>query len=39
MKLFSCPACGQAVYFENVTCVRCGRATGYDPATDAMVAL
>jgi len=39
MKLFSCPACGQAVYFENVTCVRCGRATGYDPAGDRMVAL
>jgi hypothetical protein len=31
MKLFSCQACGQVVYFENIACERCGRALGYLP--------
>ena len=39
MKLFSCPACDQVVYFENVTCERCERALGYDALSDRMVAL
>ncbi len=29
MKLFSCGACGQTVYFENVQCVRCGNRLGF----------
>ncbi len=29
MKLFSCQACGQLLYFENVLCENCGRALGY----------
>jgi len=39
MKLFSCPACGQIVYFGNVRCERCGEALGYEPETNVMVAL
>jgi len=29
VKLFSCQACGQLLYFENVLCEACGRALGY----------
>jgi len=29
MKLFSCQACGQLLYFENVRCEQCGRVLGY----------
>ena len=29
MKLFSCQACGQVLYFENIRCEHCGRALGY----------
>jgi len=29
MKLFSCQACGQLLYFENVRCENCGHALGY----------
>jgi len=39
MKNFSCSACGNKVYFENVTCVRCGHAQGFDAGAQAMVAL
>lgn len=31
MKLFTCQNCGQLVYFENETCVRCGHRLGYLP--------
>ena len=31
MKLFSCQACGQLLYFENVQCVHCRRSLGYLP--------
>src|ERR1700712_2272572 len=39
MKLFSCPACGQIVFFGNVRCERCGEGLGYEPETNVMVAL
>ncbi|WAP67018.1 zinc-binding metallopeptidase family protein [Jiella pelagia] len=39
MKLFSCPACSQVVFFENVLCERCGHALGYEPDTNRMLAL
>ena len=39
MKQFSCSACGNRVYFENVACVRCGHALGFDTELQAMVAL
>ena len=29
MKLFSCQACGQLLYFENVRCEHCGHILGY----------
>ena len=31
MRVFTCQACGQLLYFENVRCERCGRALGYLP--------
>jgi hypothetical protein len=31
MKLFSCNACGQTLYFDNVVCTRCGHALGFVP--------
>lgn len=36
MKLFSCPFCGKAAYFENVTCAHCGSAIGYEPISDIL---
>jgi hypothetical protein len=39
MKNFSCSACGNKVYFENVTCVRCGHALGFDAEAQVVVAL
>ena len=39
MKLFKCQCCGQVLHFENSTCLRCGRAVGYQPETDRMVAV
>lgn len=29
MKVFHCDHCGQLLFFENVNCVRCGRALAY----------
>ncbi len=39
MRLFTCPACGQMLYFENTRCEQCGHTLGYDPATFCMRAL
>jgi hypothetical protein len=39
MKLFSCQACGQLVYFENVRCEHCGHVLGYLPDKTAISAL
>lgn len=39
MKNFSCTACSNKVYFENVQCLRCNHALGYDVGTARMVAL
>ncbi len=39
MKLFTCQACGQLLYFENVSCVHCGRALGYLPDLGRISAL
>ncbi|MET0258400.1 MAG: putative zinc-binding peptidase [Methylobacterium sp.] len=39
MKLFSCPACDQVVFFSNVTCERCGHALGYEPRQNRVLAL
>ena len=39
MKLFTCRACGQVLYFENTLCERCGRRLGFLPATMTLTAL
>lgn len=31
MKLFSCPNCGNRLYFENAQCLACGSPLAYDP--------
>lgn len=39
MKIFSCSKCGQAAFFENVRCTRCGVALAYLPDHAALSAL
>jgi hypothetical protein len=39
VKLFSCPSCKLVVFFGNIRCVRCTAALGYEPASNAMIAL
>jgi hypothetical protein len=39
MKLFSCDHCGNALYFENVVCERCGHRLGYVPGANALISL
>lgn len=39
MRLFSCPACDQVVFFSNTVCERCGHALGYEPLSNRMLAL
>ena len=36
MKRFACPVCGNEVHFRNLSCVQCGTALGYQPASVAM---
>ena len=39
MRLFTCPSCGQTLYFENTRCVSCSRTLGYDAAAFCMRSL
>ena len=39
MKVFHCDHCGQLLFFENVSCVRCGRALAYVPLLHDMTSL
>lgn len=39
MRVFACQACGNAVHFENTTCLSCGRKLGYLPERFAVTAL
>jgi len=39
MRLFTCQACGQTLFFENARCERCGRRLGFLPGAGAMSAL
>ena len=39
MRTFACQACGQSVYFENVTCTQCGATLGFLPDELRLVAL
>ena len=31
MNTFKCYACGNTVYFENIRCLKCGHALGFEP--------
>jgi hypothetical protein len=39
VRAFTCPACGQLLFFENSECLRCGAAVGYVPEERTFVAL
>jgi hypothetical protein len=39
MRNFTCTSCGNEVFFENLTCLQCDHAVGFDPARSKMVAL
>jgi hypothetical protein len=39
MRNFACTSCGNEVFFENVTCLQCDHAVGFDPFRNKMVAL
>lgn len=39
MKVFHCDHCNQLLFFENVVCVRCGRALAYVPELMDLVSL
>lgn len=39
MRLFSCPACQQQVYFENTVCLACGNEMAFAPDQMQMVAV
>jgi hypothetical protein len=36
VKVFSCPGCGQLVFFANTACVRCGTSFVFDPERRVM---
>ncbi len=39
MRVFHCDHCGQLLFFENVSCVRCGRALAYVPELRTVTSL
>ncbi|HVH44720.1 MAG TPA: putative zinc-binding peptidase [Labilithrix sp.] len=39
MKVFHCDHCGQLLFFENINCVRCGRALAYVPELTHLASL
>lgn len=39
MKNFSCSVCDSTVYFENVVCLSCGHALGFDSSTSSVISL
>jgi len=39
LKLFTCEACGNIIYFENCVCQRCGRRIAYAPEQQRLLAL
>jgi hypothetical protein len=39
MDTFTCPQCGQLVFFANTACVRCSTSLGFDPELLTMVAV
>ena len=39
MRAFTCPNCSQLVFFENMSCLRCGTALGFRPERLEIVAV
>lgn len=39
MRLFKCQHCGQLLYFQNITCEKCGHRLGYLPSATMLSAL
>ncbi len=39
MRVFHCDHCGQLLFFENINCVRCGRALAFIPELNDLVSL
>ena len=39
MKIAVCASCGSNVYFENVTCLRCGHALGFDSSRTELITM
>jgi hypothetical protein len=39
MKVFHCDHCGQLLFFENVNCIRCGRALAFVPERGDLASL
>ncbi|MBL6852060.1 MAG: putative zinc-binding peptidase [Alphaproteobacteria bacterium] len=39
MRVFTCQACGQLLYFENIRCEKCGRSLGYLPDKETISAI
>ncbi|HEY3855377.1 MAG TPA: putative zinc-binding peptidase [Verrucomicrobiae bacterium] len=39
MKVYYCGGCGSLVFFENVKCLNCGRALGFDPSRAEVIAV
>ena len=39
MKLFTCSACYNLLYFENSICLNCARTVGFDPSTLSLLTL
>lgn len=39
MRTFACTNCSNTIYFENVSCLKCGHAVAFHPQTMAMVSL
>ena len=39
MKLYNCSKCGNYLYFENTTCLKCDHKVGFDPGTLQLVTL
>jgi hypothetical protein len=39
MKVFHCDHCGQLLFFENINCMRCGRALAFVPELSDLVSL
>ncbi len=39
MRVFTCQACGQLLYFENIRCEKCGHVLGYLPEKETISAL